>query len=218
MFYSVLTVLLIFPRILGSMELNSFDLSQNEEERIPGEAYLSYVLQEASSERFFQDPPVDNPGSFVQEPIKELIQEPKIPYELINQLICDKKNKVTVVPEHFYTFTVANCVMFYCVIGSCKKSFSDKEKLAEHMVEHSMVEHIYCPYSFCIGTKFRAKRTLLRHLFRHLNYRPYKCQTCKSAFIQEADLTYHMDQRHPYADFRWSTRKTIKRKEELLDE
>jgi hypothetical protein len=100
-----------------------------------------------------------------------------------------KKSKVLVIDESLYTTKIESSLFYLCSISGCKYSVMDKYTLGQHIAAYHGSTKI-CPYSSC-NKEFKRFYSLLRHILRHLDCRPYVCDVCNAAFVAKTDLDAH---------------------------
>ncbi|XP_048479907.1 zinc finger protein 714 isoform X1 [Plutella xylostella] len=74
------------------------------------------------------------------------------------------------------------------VCDTCKRTFSKKKYLIQHMVIHTGEKPFQC--DICTKT-FRRRRYLKSHNLRHTEKKPFQCETCKKTFRYISALQQH---------------------------
>ena len=82
---------------------------------------------------------------------------------------------------------------FVCSYGDCKKRFSIRSNLNDHMRRHRGDKRHKCPHcdkAFVSGTELKT------HIRVHTGEKPYECKYCKKRFGQRSGLDQHIKLHH----------------------
>merc|ERR1712228_276500 len=82
---------------------------------------------------------------------------------------------------------------FVCSYGNCKKRFSVKASLKDHINAHLGIKNHKC--SYC-GKAFVQKGNLKTHIRTHTGEKPFECKHCKKRFTQRSSMNGHIKSMH----------------------
>ncbi|OXA45231.1 zinc finger protein 135-like [Folsomia candida] len=79
---------------------------------------------------------------------------------------------------------------FPCTFPGCKKTYSYKYAVANHVKTEHVENPVRYPCTLC-GKEFKTKFELEQHIPTHTTEKPYNCATCGRSFAHRGSLTRH---------------------------
>ncbi|XP_050510216.1 myoneurin isoform X2 [Diabrotica virgifera virgifera] len=171
------------PEFLTSLSLDSFQIYT---EDVPPLIPIQDNNKSVSTDSVFQDLPQDAPPLVpIKNPdVKNLVNVlPNFEYMCF---ICSEKfQDVTGLKEH-----TIKCKSKYFQCSVCRKKFSERKKLINHLKGHKIIKDHIC--KIC-GKKYANPSTFRIHRMSHTGERPFKCTICSKGFVRWAEVKLHMN-------------------------